>query len=57
MVEAITPGLLYGEAHAEEREVPRRRIRKYSRSATRVLLIISVIFLAFIVLMVFAIGR
>lgn len=54
---AITPGLPYGEARTEEREMPRRRIKKYSRSATRVLLMISAVILAFIVLMVFVLGR
>lgn len=57
ILRAITPGLPYGEARAEERGMPRRRIKKYSRSATRVLLMLSVIILAFILLMVFALGR
>ncbi len=57
MVEAIAQALTHEETRAEEWRMPRRRIRKYSRSATRILLILSAIFLAFIVLMVFALGR
>jgi hypothetical protein len=37
--------------------MPRRRIQSYARSATRMLLVIAGIVLAFILLMVFAIGR
>ena len=41
-----------------EGEVPqRRRIRKYERRATRLLLIAAAIVIAFIVLMMFAVGR
>jgi len=37
-------------------EMPQRRIRKYTRSATRVLLIVAAIVISFILLMLFAIG-
>jgi len=37
--------------------MPRRRIRKHTRQATRVLLIVAAIFLSFLLLMVFALGR
>lgn len=36
--------------------MPQRRIRKYTRSATRVLLIVAAIVISFILLMLFAIG-
>ena len=36
--------------------MPRQRIRKYSRRATRVLLIVAAVVISFILLMVFALG-
>jgi hypothetical protein len=56
MLEAIISAGLLSTQPAYGMGMPRRRIRKYTRPATRVLLIVAVVVISFIVLMVFALG-
>ena len=56
MLEAIISAGLLNKQPVHEVGMPRRRIRKYTRPATRVLLIVAAVVIAFILLMVFALG-
>jgi hypothetical protein len=56
MLEAIISAGLLSTQPAYGMGMPRRRIRKYTRPATRVLLIVAAVVISFIVLMVFALG-
>lgn len=57
MVKAVIGGPVRQTDDAVEREVSQRQIRKYTRRATRLLLIVAAVAIALIVLMMFAPGR
>ncbi len=56
MLEAIVSAGLPSTQPAYGMGMPRRRIRKHTRPATRVLLIVAAVLISFIALMVFALG-
>lgn len=57
MVRMDSGRVLGANPTAAEGEVPHRRIDKYARRATRLLLIVAAVTVALIVLMMFAMGR
>lgn len=57
MVKAVIGGPVRQTDDAVEREVSQRQIGKYTRRATRLLLIVAAVAIALIVLMMFAPGR
>lgn len=57
MVRMDSGRVLGANPTAVEGEVPHRRIDKYARRATRLLLIVAAVTVALIVLMMFAMGR
>jgi hypothetical protein len=56
MLEAIVSAGLPSTQPAYGMGMPRRRIRKHTRLATRVLLIVAAVLISFVALMVFALG-